>query len=172
MNEITLVLNFAVTTKPWVLGLLQVSPSHVKSRSVKTDDENMDAHNSWESLPSIIIVEILSYLDLTDRLNATISCRRWRTCLFQAKLWQSVDFKLKYGKRKSSRFLSEICGRFVREATVEFTSQNVQDLKESVRLLEVFGRNSNIERLVLKPSSCLIAWPERHSDRMCERWGC
>ena len=57
----------------------------------------MAADTSWTKLPSILIVEIFNYLDLTDRLNASITCKQWRSCIFHPVLWPRVIFDVKSG---------------------------------------------------------------------------
>lgn len=117
----------------------------------------------WGKLPSIIIVEILSYLSLTDRLNATTTCRRWRGCLFHPLLWRSITFKVKNGGRRRAKHLADMCGNFVREAVIIFNSRHSGDVRECLRILDFFGENTNLERLVLKPFSCRVEWPDRET---------
>ncbi len=129
----------------------------------------MAAHNSWTTLPSLIIVEILSYLTLTDRLNASATCKRWRSCLFHPLLWRSLSFKVKYGSRRRSKHLADLCGRFVREAKLEFSSQDPTDVKECLRILEMFADNVNLEKLAIRPSSCQIEWHSIHGENLLGR---
>lgn len=125
----------------------------------------MAAHNSWATLPSIIIVEILSYLALTDRLNASAICRRWRNCLLHPSLWRSMTFRLNSQSRRKAKHLTESCGKFVREAVVEFNSKHVGNVRECLRVLKILGENVNMERFALRPQSCQVAWPVRDSLR-------
>ena len=123
------------------------------------------AHPAWDTLPSVIIVEILSYLSVTDRFPASSTCKRWRNCLFQASLWRKVDFRFKYGSRKRARFLTDVVGRFVKEACIEFNSKCYVDVKDCLILLQEFGRNGNMEKLILKPASFQVSWPEHEIGR-------
>ena len=116
----------------------------------------MAGEDVWVKLPSIIIVEILSYLSLADRLNATSACRRWRSCLFHPILWRSIHFKVKNDTRSRSKHLANMCGRFVRNVTVEFNSQISENVKECLRILEMLTDNTNLEKLALRPSSCQV----------------
>ena len=129
----------------------------------------MAKRSQWSSLPSIIIVEILSYLSLSDRLNASATCKRWRSCLFHPSLWRSVSFKVKYGSRRKSRYLTDMCGRFLREAKVDFSSEEPADVRECLRILEIFGENINLEKLALRPSSCQVEWGRVHGENQLER---
>jgi F-box protein 33 len=117
----------------------------------------------WEQLPSSVFVQILSYLPLTDRLNATSVCRTWRGCLFQPCLWRSIAFSVNNIGRKRARLLSKTCARFTREVRLHF-SANCADIKDTLRILLELTTNSNLERLTLRPSSCQLAWPEREAN--------
>ena len=123
----------------------------------------------WSSLPSIIVVEILSYLTLSDRLSASATCKRWRSCLFLPSLWRSVSFKVKYGSRRRSKHLADMCGRFVREAKVDFSSEEPTDVRECLRILEMFSDNINLEKLAIRPSSCQVEWGRMHGENQLER---
>ena len=63
------------------------------------------AEMPWSKLPSILIVEILSYIPLTDRLKASSCCKRWRACLYHPLLWKSIRIKIKYGSRRKAKHL-------------------------------------------------------------------
>ncbi len=130
----------------------------------------MAAKTSWGHLPGLIIVEILSYLTLSDRLNVSATCKRWRNCLFHPLLWQSVSFKVKYGSRRRSKHLADMCGRFVREAKVDFSSIEPTDVRECLRILEMFSTNVNLEKLALRPSSCQVEWSPSQGENQLERW--
>ncbi|XP_074649636.1 F-box only protein 33-like [Tubulanus polymorphus] len=130
----------------------------------------MAADTSWASLPSIIIVEILSYLTLKDRLSAVSSCKRWRDCLWHPLLWPRITFKLSRdgSSRSRSKHLAENCGRFIREANIDFSSKTSWDVKECAQLLGILAENRNLLKLSLKPSNCHIEWPERNTQNVLE----
>ena len=130
----------------------------------------MAAHNSWATLPSIIIVEILSYLALTDRLNASAVCRRWRSCLLHPSLWRSMLFRVNSQSRRKAKHLADCCGKFVREAVVEFNSKHVGNVKECLRILKILSRNVNLERFALRPLSCQVEWPLREAVDTKDMW--
>lgn len=121
------------------------------------------ASEDWSSLPSIITVEIFSYLNLTDKLNASSVCHRWRNCLFHPSLWKDYCLKLKSGTKKRNINLADVCGKFVREIVLEFHTRNSLSMRESVGLLHTISDNTNLQCLVLKPSSFRVEWPERMS---------
>ncbi|XP_064618606.1 F-box only protein 33-like [Lineus longissimus] len=130
----------------------------------------MAADTSWSTLPSLIIVEILSYLSLKDRLNAVSTCKRWRSCFWHPSLWTNLVFRLKNGSRSRSKYLAERCGRFVKTATVEFNSTSVWDVREFAKMLEILADNRNLEKLSIQPTSCHIEWPERDGSRVVDQY--
>jgi hypothetical protein len=136
---------------------------------VSRNFRKMAADTSWATLPSLIIVEILSYLRLKDRLNAVSTCKRWRSCFWHPSLWTNLVFRLKNGSRSRSKYLADRCGRFVRTATVEFNSTSVWDVRECAKMLEILADNRNLEKLSIQPTSCHIEWPERDGRRVMDQ---
>jgi F-box protein 33 len=67
---------------------------------------------------------------------------------------------VRQGGRRRARLLADVCGRFVRQAQVDFNSLCVTDVRETLRLLHILSTNFNLETLALKPRSCQIAWPD------------
>jgi len=111
------------------------------------------AGESWELIPSVLIVEILSLLSLNDRLNASAVCKRWRSCLFQPMLWKSISLNLDKKFKQRTNFLTAICLRFVRKCAVVFNPHDVEEGRKCMCILEALARNTNIQVLELKPSS-------------------
>lgn len=122
------------------------------------------ASEDWSSLPSLISVQIFSYLDLTDKLNASSVCHRWRNSLFHPTLWKDYRMRLKTCTRKRNLHLAEVCAKFAREIVIEFKAKNAFSMRECVSLLNIIADNTNLKRLVLKPSSFRVEWPERMSS--------
>ena len=118
----------------------------------------------WNRLPSITIVDVLSYLSLKDKLSAATTCRVWRNCLFHPSLWRSINFRLQNGGKQQAKHLADMCGRFLREAVIEFDSQDAENIRECRRILSIFESNSNIEKLSLHPTSCQVEWPKSDSN--------
>lgn len=124
------------------------------------------AGHSWALMPSVLIVEILSYLCLKDMLIASSVCKAWRSYLFQAKLWPRIAVFLRRNRRQRNKFLADVCGRFVRECAVYFDPHDGEELKDCYRMLQVLSENRNIQVLQLHPRSCHIEWTDSvTSDR-------
>lgn len=120
----------------------------------------------WNNLPSIIIVEILSFLKLKDRLNASSVCKAWRTNLFHPKLWRKVVFQLnscdntKSVNQHGARFLTKHCGRFVRDVVIQVNSSNPRDVQLCKEVLKVLTHNNNLRALSIKPLSSRLEWTD------------
>ncbi|KAK6179031.1 hypothetical protein SNE40_011479 [Patella caerulea] len=130
----------------------------------------MAAGTNWAGLPSVIIVDIVSYLSLEDRLKSSSICKRWRSCLFHPTLWQNVLFSFDKKDRKKSNFLAANCGRFIREAVVKFNSRDATEVRECAKLLDILSKNKNLERFSLQPSSCHIVWSEQETEHIIDNY--
>ncbi|KFM74832.1 F-box only protein 33, partial [Stegodyphus mimosarum] len=121
----------------------------------------------WNNLPSIIIVEIFSFLTVKDRLNASSVCKAWRNNLFHPKLWRKVVFQLNSCDNKTvnqnndgARFLAKHCGRFAREVVIEVNSSNPKDVQLCKDILKVLTFNNNLRALSIKPRSSRLEWSD------------
>lgn len=121
------------------------------------------AGTDWALLPSVLIVEILSYITQSDRLKASSVCKRWRSCLFHPQLWKRITIRTSQNKRDSSRFLANACGRFVKECIVKFNSHDIEEVKECMKVLRILLENKNLQVLSVEPSGCHTEWPESSS---------
>ena len=121
------------------------------------------AGTDWALMPSVLIVEILSYISLTDRLKVSSVCKRWRSCLFHPTLWSRITFDVGLKKREKSKFLSSVCGRFIKECVVKFNSHDVDSVKECLKLMRILAQNKNLQVFCLEPSGCHMEWPENGS---------
>ncbi|XP_067665842.1 F-box only protein 33-like [Haliotis asinina] len=130
----------------------------------------MAAGPNWAYSPGVIIVEILSYLSLRDRLRAASICKRWRSCLFHPSLWNSVVFELGERGSAKSKFLADRCGRFVRGAVVKFNSLSVAEVRECGRILAILSENKNLRHFSLQPSSCHIEWPDTEAVHIIDKY--
>lgn len=76
--------------------------------------------NNWENLPEHILVRIYSFLSLSERLTASITCKQWNEICFSSPLlWQTLQFKFFDSKEfKYSKFL-ENHGRHLRNVEIQ-----------------------------------------------------
>ncbi|XP_068701215.1 F-box/LRR-repeat protein 8-like [Montipora capricornis] len=72
----------------------------------------------WEILPEHIVVRIFTYLSLSERSTASLSCKQWRQCFNSPMLWRACQFtfvdsnEFKYGKCLENH------GHYLREVEV------------------------------------------------------
>lgn len=138
-------------------------------RQWNTKKKKMAAGLNWAALPSVLVVDILSYLSHEDRLKATSTCKRWRNYLFHPSLWKKVHFELCANNRQKTRFLVDRCGRFVREVVIKFNSHSVSEVREASRILSILEDNKSLQCFTLLPSSCHIEWPDTQFPHIIDR---
>lgn len=147
----------------------QKENKHHVMNDVRLHISKMAAGPNWASLPSILIVDILSYLSHEDRLKASSSCKRWRNCLFHPIFWQKIRLLTGNSDRQRTKFLTDRCGRFVREVCIVFNSHNYKEVRECYQILDVLCGNKNLTVFSLQPSSCHFEWPEIQSTYFIDR---
>lgn len=47
----------------------------------------MAVNYSWNNLPVVVVFDVFQFLDKQDLLNASTTCKAWRSCLFHPKIW-------------------------------------------------------------------------------------
>ncbi|XP_048508438.1 F-box only protein 33 isoform X1 [Athalia rosae] len=136
--------------------------SSCKSVNRITEMAQEDNSPCWNNLPSVILLEIFSYLPHDEKIAASQVCRNWRYALFHPCFWKKMTFKFQIkeeGKTKA-RFLANCFGRSVREATIKWDTAG-HCVNETSKLLTKLSFNIHLRKLFLEPSSCLFEWPTR-----------
>lgn len=118
----------------------------------------------WRALPSDVVVEIFSKLPHQDRLSASVVCKSWRKCLFDASLWH--DYLLKVSiysneERLKAKYLTETCGKYVRRADINFQSSIPANVEVALYILEVLCVNPNVQYVKLCPASGRLEHQQR-----------
>jgi len=54
------------------------------------DEEEEEDDGGWQWLPTILLEEIFSYLNLRDRYHSSIVCRRWYEAFYSPTLWRRL----------------------------------------------------------------------------------
>ncbi|XP_076069822.1 F-box only protein 33 [Oratosquilla oratoria] len=111
----------------------------------------------WNFLPSVILIEILSYLPLSDRISACSTCKSWRPALFHPNFWRKLAFEFKsneIGQVERSKFLASWGARKLRSCVLHFETISASCLSETDHVLLKLTRNPQVEELVLWPSHC------------------
>ncbi|XP_067002724.2 F-box only protein 33 [Anabrus simplex] len=122
---------------------------------------------SWSNLPSVILVEIFSYLSHSDKISAASTCKYWRCALFHPSFWQTIHFKAKTKDRNSilrTRYLSSFFSKKLRNTTVSFDSMDPLCVQEAARVIQKLCDNDHLRRLFLFPSHCRLECPGKEGD--------
>ncbi|XP_033222003.1 F-box only protein 33 [Belonocnema kinseyi] len=132
--------------------------------SERTSEMAQDNSPCWDSLPSVILLEIFSYLPQSSRLRASQVCRNWRYALFHPSFWKKIKFSLKDEDSVAwSRFLVSSFGLSVHDVTISCeTSGNY--VKDAVTLLKKLSNNRQLRKLFLEPTSCMFDLPIRRTE--------
>jgi len=120
----------------------------------------------WERLPSVILLEIFSYLPHKDKIQASSTCKHWRYSLYHASFWQSLRFRADSCDQNSvsrTRYLASCFAKKLRNATVSFNSLDPQCVQEVAKVLHKLSENPNLRRLILMASHCRLELPGRGS---------
>ncbi|XP_068249543.1 F-box only protein 33 [Palaemon carinicauda] len=111
----------------------------------------------WNLLPSVILIEILSYLPLSDRINACTTCKAWRSALFHPSFWRRIELVFKsceWNKIERSRFIASWGVRKLRCCVLHLETVNINCLVEADHVLLRLSRNPQVEELILLPTHC------------------
>lgn len=150
-------------------GQLSPSPKTNSCSSCKTvegtsemaQDDNTPC---WDSLPSVILLEIFSYLPQCSRLRASQVCKNWRYALFHPSFWKKITFSLKDEDSVAwARFLVSCFGLSVQDVTISCETSGVY-VKEAVNLIKKLSNNRQLRKLFLEPTNCTFEWPIRRIE--------
>ena len=122
----------------------------------------------WSRLPTVILVEVFSYLPKEDKIRASSTCRHWRFALYHPSFWQTVHFKAKTKDENSlsrTRYLTDCFAKKLRNAIVSFDSMDALCVEEAARVLQKISDNDHVRRLVLVPSHCRFECPGRIDEQ-------
>ncbi|GAB6018963.1 hypothetical protein CHUAL_000604 [Chamberlinius hualienensis] len=111
----------------------------------------------WSKLPSVVVVEILTYLSRKDRLLSSSVCTSWRKCLFCACHWRDFVLRITIDgtteNRLRTKCLVEKIGKFVREVVIYFDSSVPTNVNLTAQVLETIAKNPNLQYVKLCPTS-------------------
>ncbi|KAJ8678769.1 hypothetical protein QAD02_014556 [Eretmocerus hayati] len=113
----------------------------------------------WDSLPSVILLEIFSYLPRDSRIQASQVCRNWRYALFHPTFWKRITFSLvDHDSILWSRCLSSWFQYSVQEVTIRCESAN-NFAREALYVLKKLSSNRHLRKISLEPSKCMFEYP-------------
>ncbi|XP_049816673.1 F-box only protein 33 isoform X2 [Schistocerca nitens] len=125
---------------------------------------------SWNHLPSVILLEVFTYLSQKERIRASSTCKQWRGTLFHSSFWPTVHFRLKTKDEDSvlrTRYQLKHFATKLRNATISFDAMDLICVQEAARIIQTLRKNESLRRLSLQPSHCRIEVPGRFAgDRI------
>lgn len=124
--------------------------------------------SSWNNLPSVILIEVFSYLPQEDKIRASSTCKHWRYALYHPSFWQTIHFKAKTKDQNSlsrTRFLTDCFAKKLRNAMVCFDSMDPLCVQEATRVLQKICDNDHLRRLMLMPSHSRFECPGRIDEQ-------
>lgn len=124
----------------------------------------------WNLLPSVILIEILAYLPLCDRISACSTCKAWRSALFHPNFWRRIELVFVAGewrRLERSRFVASWAARKLRSCVIHFETVNTNCLVEVDHVLLKITRNPQVSGgypsntslgLLISPIYCHQLW--------------
>ncbi|XP_011494208.1 PREDICTED: F-box only protein 33 [Ceratosolen solmsi marchali] len=139
------------------------SMTSLKSNSSSSSDvvakDNNNADPCWDSLPSVILLEIFSYLPQESRIQASQVCRYWRYALFHPSFWKKITFTLMDNDSILwSRCLSSWFKFSVQDVTIRCESAN-NYVREALFVLKKLSGNRQLRKVFLEPIRCMFEYP-------------
>ncbi|KAK9729166.1 F-box-like [Popillia japonica] len=140
-------------------------PKPKKSKISNTIESiNIKYTPEWDTLPTIILYDIFSYLPEKDRINASSTCHMWRQSLYHPKFWKDVTFQISSENIERAQYLRNTAAHIVNNAVVKFDSLSTACVNEFMLLLREFATNDNLNSLILEPSHCHLEIPQNILD--------
>ena len=119
----------------------------------------------WVDLPIVILVNIISYLGLTDRLTISAVCKRWRGFTLHPSFWLDSALKVNISSSRRPNF-SKFCLSLVKEVELKLDSRNPLMLNNCVRVFDAISKNVSLESITISPTSYRLELPDRHKNHV------
>lgn len=106
----------------------------------------------WENLPDHIIVGILSFLGLSDRLTASLACKQWRECFGSPVLWHTFHFKFVDSKEFKYAQCLENHGHYLRTVEIHCNQEDKINRESACTLILMLSgiKERRLERFTVK----------------------
>lgn len=78
----------------------------------------------WENLPEHIVVGIFSFLSLSERLTASLTCKPWRECFYSPVLWQTFQFRFLASREFKYSKCLENHGQYLRKVEIHCNQED------------------------------------------------
>lgn len=110
----------------------------------------------WIQLPNLIVIEIFSYLNQHDRIQASSVNSEWRACLFYPRFWNRLHLKFTscpQDFKRTSFLCYNVPFRGLREVIITFDDEK-QCHSKVLQSLNQLRKSINLIKLKLKPLKC------------------
>lgn len=94
---------------------------------------------SWETLPALVIDQILSLLALPDAFHAALSCRQWFARFNSPGLWRQLVLRFANGdNQKENKMLSviDVYGGYVRELIIKLDQSQKENRTRALQAID------------------------------------
>ncbi|XP_038069957.1 F-box/LRR-repeat protein 8-like isoform X2 [Patiria miniata] len=103
----------------------------------------MDSEKRWSDLPDHIVINILSYLPLTDRCSASLTCKNWYECFDDPTLWRRFTFHFKNDQDTGQLQCLARHGRQLRVVKIYLNQQELVNRQNACEVLTGLARCSD-----------------------------
>jgi hypothetical protein len=109
----------------------------------------------FSRLPNVVLAKVYSCLSLTDRLNASASCRSWRASLYNPCLWHDQPMLIyllnKWTGVRSAHFKTTLA-KYTNSLSIRYDPGEPQLVETLVSIVgNLKDTSSNLRRLTLTP---------------------
>ena len=112
----------------------------------------------FSKLPNLVLTNIFSFLNLKDRLNASIVCKKWRAGLFNPILWHKFNLVVylcnKYEDLQSTFFKMKKLSKFTENCVFKFDANDLLllgHLVDCLDMLKAHNELNNLKSISLSP---------------------
>ena len=112
------------------------------------------------NLPTFVLAEILSYFNLTERLQISSVCKKFRETIWFLQFWKDVSLNCVIDS-KTHHQLSRVAFRFTSKLSLRLNPNSCFSVQEFLNVLKIISANRQLQCLLLKPSTFRVEWPER-----------
>lgn len=116
--------------------------------------------NNWNHVPDVVLDKVFSYLPWTDTINASSTCKQWRTGLYHPQFWKSLSFSLidfDRNKAAKAQYFAYAFGKTVQYVSIAFNTLDGASLSATNDILQILQHNTRLKRLRLIPTHCVFS---------------
>jgi hypothetical protein len=132
------------------------STYHVASNSNRSSSSSQTTNSTvdYSKLPIVALSKIYSFLNLKDRLNASLTCKQWRAGLFDPRLWTQFHLTIYLCNResdlKSAQFKANFLLNYVEHLTIKYDPNDLVLFDHMIDLLN-YSNNINLKHISIQP---------------------